>query len=134
MITSQSESAVGQAVELSQRVILATKRATITTLKNQDPSSGQNKAGGNPASAADGTDDVTLADKAQIEILRKYADGLLGTGEAIEFAGFNDYADLLIALAQNGMTLPKPADTRLHQLHLRYAREVLQPILRCHDR
>lgn len=43
--------------------------------------------------------------------LTTYANGLLGTRQAIDRAGLGDFADLLIALAQNGLSLPRPEDT-----------------------
>lgn len=48
---------------------------------------------------------------AQITTLRRYAEGLLGTRQAIELAGLDDYADLVIALAKNDLKLPKPSNT-----------------------
>lgn len=67
---------------------------------------------------------------AQITTLRRYAEGLLGTRQAIELAGLDDYADLVIALAKNDLKLPKPSDTPQHQAHLARARAILQPLLR----
>ncbi len=68
----------------------------------------------------------------QITTLRAYAAGQLGTHRTIERLDMRDYADLVIALSQNDLNLPKPADTIAHQTHLARAREVLQPRLR-HD-
>lgn len=70
----------------------------------------------------------------QLETLRQYADGLLGTRQAIERAGLQDYADLVIALAQNDLDFPKPADTPKHRAHVEQARAILQPRLRRHAR
>jgi len=44
----------------------------------------------------------------QLETVRAYAAGQLGTRQAIERAGMHDYADLVIALAQTGLDFPKP--------------------------
>ncbi len=74
------------------------------------------------------------ADLKQIEALRDYAAGLLGTRQAIERAGLEDYADLVIAMAQNDLDFPKPADTPQRRAHVEQARAVLQPRLRRHDR
>ena len=62
----------------------------------------------------------------QMETLRAYADGKLGTREAIKRAGLHDYADLLIAM-------PKPADTPERAANVERARAILQPLLRRHD-
>jgi hypothetical protein len=69
-------------------------------------------------------------EKRRLQVLRDYAAGKLGTRRAIELAGLADYADLLIALAQNDLDLPKPADTPEHRAHIARAREILQPLLR----
>ena len=69
-------------------------------------------------------------DQEQLATLRAYAAGQLGTRQAIERAGMHDYADLLIALAQADLDLPKPAATAAHDAHLARAREILQPRLR----
>jgi len=45
----------------------------------------------------------------QLDTLRAYAAGRLGTRETIERVGMHDYADLVIALAQNELDFPKPA-------------------------
>lgn len=73
---------------------------------------------------------MNYIDTEQLETLRDYASGSLGTRQAIERAGLNDFADLLIALAQNGLSLPKPTDTPQRQAALAQARAVLQPRLR----
>jgi predicted XRE-type DNA-binding protein len=54
----------------------------------------------------------------------------LGTREAIERAGLEDFADLLIALAQNNLSLPKPVDTPERRANVDMARAALQPRLR----
>jgi hypothetical protein len=71
-------------------------------------------------------------DQNQLVTLRAYAQGQLGTRQAIERAGLHDYADLVIALAQHDLDLPKPATTPKHEAHLARARAILQPRLR-HD-
>lgn len=68
----------------------------------------------------------------QFDALRQYAAGMLGTRQAIERAGLADFADLLIALAQAGLDLPKPADTPTRRAHVERARAILQPRLRRH--
>jgi hypothetical protein len=73
-----------------------------------------------------------MTDLKQIDVLRQYAEGLLGTRQAIERAGLEDFADLLIALPQNGLLLPKPADTAQRRANVELARAVLQPRLRRH--
>ena len=65
-----------------------------------------------------------------LEALRDYAAGLLGTRRAMRQAGFDDYAELVIALAQHDLDLPKPADTPERRANLERAREILQPLLR----
>lgn len=72
-------------------------------------------------------------DPKQLEVLCDYAAGLLGTRQAIERAGLYDYADLLIALAQNDLDLPKPADTPQHRAQVAQASAILQPLLRHAD-
>jgi hypothetical protein len=66
----------------------------------------------------------------QLQVLRDYAAGLLGTRRAIERAGFEDYADLVIALAQHDLDFPKPDDTPVRRANLERARAILQPLLR----
>jgi len=66
----------------------------------------------------------------QLEILRAYAAGRLGTRRAIEALGAHDYADLVIALAQNDLDFPKPSATPAHAAHVARARAILQPRLR----
>jgi hypothetical protein len=65
-----------------------------------------------------------------LAVLRDYAEGRLGTREAIERAGLDDFADLVIALARNDLPLPKPADTPRRREHVAVARALLQPRLR----
>ena len=69
----------------------------------------------------------------QIETLRAYSAGRLGTRQAIERAGMHDYADLLIGMAQNDLELPKPAATPAREARLARARAILQPRLRHGD-
>ena len=66
-------------------------------------------------------------------LFRQYAAGLAGMRETIKRAGLQDYADLVIVLAQSGLDLPKPADTPQRRAHLERASAILQPLLR-HDR
>jgi len=72
-----------------------------------------------------GTNDAT-----ELEALRNYADGLAGTRETIQDAGLRDYADLVIALAQNDLAFPKPADTPERHAQIARASAILQPLLR----
>ena len=65
-----------------------------------------------------------------LKALRDYAAGLLGTRRAIERAGVQDYAELVIALAHHDLDLPKPTDTPERQANLARARAILQPLLR----
>jgi hypothetical protein len=69
----------------------------------------------------------------QLEALRDYAAGRLGTRATIDRAGMHDYADLVIALVRNDLDLPKPAATLKHDTHLARARAILQPRLRHGD-
>jgi hypothetical protein len=75
---------------------------------------------------------VTSAQRssARLHVLRDYAAGRIGTREAIRRAGLDDYADLIIALAQHDLDLPKPADTPQRKAHLERAAAILQPLLR----
>lgn len=66
----------------------------------------------------------------QLQVLRDYAAGLLGTRRAIERAGLEDYADLVIALAQHDLDLPKPDDTPERRANLERVCAILQPLLR----
>lgn len=68
-----------------------------------------------------------------IDTLQAYAVGHLGTRAAIEQAGLHDYADLLIALAQHNLDLPKPTQSPAHDAALARARAILQPRLRRAD-
>ncbi len=70
------------------------------------------------------------ADQDQLAALRAYAEGRLGTRRAIERLGARDYADLVIALAQHGLDLPKPPATPDHEAQVARARAILQPLLR----
>ncbi len=74
----------------------------------------------------------SATDNRQLDTLRAYAAGLLGTRQAIERAGLGDFADLMVALAQADLGLPKPADTMQRRAHVTAARAVLQPRLRRH--
>lgn len=77
-------------------------------------------------------DEKTILDKVQIDALRQYAAGLLGTRQAVARAGLDDYADLLMALARHDLPLPKPADTPARLVDVERARAILQPRLRPH--
>lgn len=66
-----------------------------------------------------------------LDTLHAYAAGHLGTREAIDRAGMRDYADLVIALARNGLDLPKPSVTPAREARVARARAILQPRL-CH--
>jgi hypothetical protein len=72
-------------------------------------------------------------DSDQLEALRAYAAGRLGTRATIDRAGMHDYADLVIALVQNELDLPKPAATPAHEARVARARAILQPRLRHGD-
>lgn len=72
-------------------------------------------------------------DTSQLDILRAYAAGQLGTRAAIERAGMHDYADLVIGLAQNDLAFPHPEATSAHEANLARARAILQPRLRHGD-
>ena len=62
------------------------------------------------------------SEQQQLKVLRDCAAGLLGTRRAIERGGFEDYADLVIALAQHDLDLPKPADTPERRANIERAR------------
>ena len=66
----------------------------------------------------------------QLATLRAYAAGQLGTSRAIERLELRDFADLVIALSQHDLDLPKPADTPLRAAQIAQARAILQPRLR----
>lgn len=69
----------------------------------------------------------------RLAALRAYAAGGLGTRQAIEQLGLRDYADLIIALAQHDLDLPKPADTPRRRANVERASALLQPRLRHGD-
>jgi len=69
----------------------------------------------------------------QRSTLQDYAAGRLGTSRAIERLGLQDYADLVIALAQEDLAMPKPRQTAAHAAHLARAAAILQPRLRQGD-
>ncbi len=71
-----------------------------------------------------------MSDATQRETLQAYSEGRLGTRQAIERAGLDGFADLLIALVQNDLPLPKPADTPERRANVERARAILQPRLR----
>lgn len=68
-------------------------------------------------------------DSKQIEALRDYAGGLLGTRQTIELTGMHDYADLIIAMAQSDLDFPKPTDSPKHRAQVERAAAILQPLL-----
>ncbi len=70
------------------------------------------------------------SEQQQPKVLRDYAAGLVGTRRAIERAGLEDYAELVIALSKHDLDLPKPADTPERRANLERARAILQPRLR----
>ena len=63
-------------------------------------------------------------------ILRRYAAGQMGTRSTIEALGVRDYADLIIAMAQAGLALPRPTPSALHDAQIARAAAILQPLLR----
>jgi hypothetical protein len=73
---------------------------------------------------------TTGSDQNAIATLRAYAEGRLTTRRAIEALGLRDYADLVIALARNGLDLPRPSDTPRHAAQIARAGAILQPLLR----
>ena len=76
--------------------------------------------------------DEKLRREHRSSVLREYANGKLGTKEAIENAGLQDFADLLIVLSQENLLLPKPEDTPERRADIDRARAILQPLLRAH--
>lgn len=73
---------------------------------------------------------TSRTEQRHLKALRDYAAGLLGTSRAIQQAGVEDYAELVIALAQHDLDFPKPADTPERQANLARASSILQPRLR----
>lgn len=71
-----------------------------------------------------------MDDRNQLSILQDYAAGRMGTREAIERLGFDDYADLVIALSANDLMPPKPRDSMVLNAHRKRARAILMPRLR----
>ena len=65
-----------------------------------------------------------------LEIVRAYSAGQIGTRDAIEAAGFRDYGDLIVALAQNDLEFPKPSSTPAREANIARATAILQPLLR----
>jgi hypothetical protein len=65
--------------------------------------------------------------------LTAYAAGLAGTRQTIETLGLDDYADLIIAMAETDLPFPKPADTEARRAHVAQARAILLPRLRDGD-
>ncbi|WP_158808722.1 hypothetical protein [Beijerinckia sp. L45] len=65
--------------------------------------------------------------------LTAYAAGLAGTRHTIETLGLDDYADLIIAMAEADLPCPKPSDTEARRAHVARARAILLPRLRDGD-
>ena len=63
-------------------------------------------------------------------ILKAYAAGERGTRSTIESLGQRDYADLIIALGQSNLALPRPRSTPARTEALARAQTILQPRLR----
>ena len=76
---------------------------------------------------------ITAPTTEQLDVLKAYSAGQLGTRSAIQAAGLDDYADLVIALARTDLDFPRPALTSRHDAHLARARAILQPRLRHGD-
>jgi hypothetical protein len=68
--------------------------------------------------------------EARAAILKRYSDGGAGTRDTIEQLGMQDYADLLIALAQADLPFPPPADTPRIRADRERAAAILGPLLR----
>jgi hypothetical protein len=75
------------------------------------------------------TPDGSMIDT-QRRALRDYAARLASTRETMRRADIGDYAELIIALAQNDFDFPKPADTPQRRTHLERATAILRPLLR----
>ncbi len=75
----------------------------------------------------------TMMTEEQLLTLGEYAAGRVGTRRAIERLGMRDYADLVIAMAQNDLNMPKPTETPAHFKNVTRARAILQPRLRHGD-
>ncbi|MBX9908281.1 MAG: hypothetical protein K2Z25_06165 [Beijerinckiaceae bacterium] len=70
-----------------------------------------------------------MLDDRQLSTLRDYAAGRLGTRAAIEALAFDDYADLIIALAQNDLQFPPPSQKPEIVEDRARAEAILQPLL-----
>ena len=70
-----------------------------------------------------------MTEAERLSILAEYSEGRRGTRDTIEALGMEDYADLLIALAQTDLPFPKPPDTPELEAHRQRAWEVLMPRL-----
>jgi hypothetical protein len=57
----------------------------------------------------------------QLKGLRDYAAGRVGTRETMRRAGLNDYAELIIALLEHDLDLPKFAGTQQQRVHLEHS-------------
>lgn len=71
-----------------------------------------------------------MTDAERLSALRDYAAGRLGTRTAIERAELKDFAELIIALSQNDLTLPRSVETATLKAHRERARAILLPRLR----
>jgi hypothetical protein len=69
----------------------------------------------------------------KLKALHEYSEGIVGTRETMRRAQIDDYAELVIALSQHDLGLPKPADTPQRRAHLARASAILQPLLRHAD-
>ena len=70
-----------------------------------------------------------LSEAEKQRTLQAYSRGNLTTRAAIEAIGACDYADLIIALAQRDLKLPRKS---AGAEHVRRATEILQPLLQPH--
>jgi hypothetical protein len=70
-----------------------------------------------------------MLDDRRLATLRDYAAGHLGTRAAIEALALDDYADLIIALAQNDLPFPPSSQQSAIIKDRARAWAVLQPLL-----
>ncbi len=70
------------------------------------------------------------SEQRHLRALGDYAAGLRGTRQAVQRAGVEDDAEVVVALARHDRNLPKPADTSERRANLERARAILQPRLR----
>lgn len=69
-------------------------------------------------------------DPDQLETLKAYAAGERGTRDTIERLGMHDFADLIIALSQHDLLLPRPPEGPERDANIARATAILQPRLR----